>query len=73
MLSPHQFRHLSAKVILDREPGNFETPRQLLGHKSIGTTAKIYAGISTRRAARHHQQFVEDALIATMPGRRQKR
>ncbi len=73
LLSPHQFRHLSAKVILDREPGNFETPRQLLGHKSIGTTAKIYAGISTRRAARHHQQLVEDALTATMPGRRQKR
>ena len=70
-LSPHQFRHLSAKVILDREPGNFETPRQLLGHKSVQTTAAIYAGISTRRAARHHQQLVEEALTATMPTHRQ--
>jgi len=69
VMSPHQFRHLSAKVILDREPGNFETPRQLLGHKSIGTTAAIYAGISTRRAARHHQQLVEEALTAQMPKR----
>lgn len=68
-LSPHQFRHLSAKVILDREPGNFETPRQLLGHKSVQTTAAIYAGISTRRAARHHQQLVEEALTAQMPKR----
>jgi integrase len=68
-LSPHQFRHLSVKVILDREPGNFETPRQLLGHKSVGTTASIYAGISTRRAARHHQQLVEEALTAQIPKR----
>jgi integrase len=73
VLSPHQFRHLSAKVILDREPGNFETPRQLLGHKSVQTTAAIYAGISTRRAARHHQQLVEEALAAPMPMRRQNR
>jgi integrase len=68
-LSPHQFRHLSAKVILDREPGNFETPRQLLGHKNGRTTADMYAGISTRRAARHHQQLVEEALTAQMPKR----
>jgi integrase len=73
VLSPHQFRHLSAKVILDREPGNFETPRQLLGHKSVGTTATIYAGISTRRAARHHQRLVEEPLAAANPVRRSKK
>jgi hypothetical protein len=72
VLSPHQFRHLSAKVILDREPGNFETPRQLLGHKSVQTTAAIYAGISTRRAARHHQQLVEEALAVPVATRRHK-
>jgi integrase len=37
-LSSHQFRHLSAKVMLDAQPGNFETVRQLLGHKSLSTT-----------------------------------
>jgi hypothetical protein len=68
-LSPHQFRHLSAKVILDAEPGNFETARQLLGHASLETTVAAYAGISSRRAARHHQRLVEDALAAQMPGR----
>ena len=40
MLSSHQFRHLSAKVLLDAEPGNFETVRQLLGHKSRRQTVK---------------------------------
>src|SRR5262249_24388213 len=28
ILTPHQFRHLSAKVVLDLEPGAFETVRQ---------------------------------------------
>jgi len=61
-LSGQQFRHLAAKVILDAEPGNFETPRQLLGHSSQRTTANAYAGISSRRAARHHQRLIEQAL-----------
>ena len=68
-LSTHQFRHLSAKVILDAEPGNFETARQLLGHASLETTVAAYAGISSRRAARHHQRLVEEALAAQMPRR----
>jgi hypothetical protein len=68
-LSPHQFRHLSAKVLLDAEPGNFETARQLLGHASLQTTVAAYAGINSRRAARHHQRLVEEALAAQMPRR----
>jgi integrase len=68
-LSPQQFRHLGAKVILDAEPGNFETARQLLGHASLETTVAAYAGISSRRAARHHQRLVEEALAAQMSRR----
>jgi integrase len=63
-LTPHQFRHLSAKVLLDAEPGGFETVRQLLGHKNLKTTANSYAGIDSRRAARHHQRLIERALEA---------
>ena len=37
-LSGHQFRHVGAKGVLDAEPGNFETVRQLLGHASLQTT-----------------------------------
>jgi integrase len=70
LLSPHQFRHLGARVILDAEPGNFETARQLLGHASLETTTAAYAGISSRRAARHHQRLVEEALASEMPRRR---
>jgi integrase len=71
-LTPHQFRHLSAKVLLDAEPGSFETVRQLLGHKNLKTTANFYAGIDSRRAARHHQRLIERALEAQKPMIRRK-
>ena len=70
VLSSHQFRHLSAKVLLDAQPGNFETVRQLLGHKSLTTTVGAYAGVNSRRAGRHHQRLVEEALAAAKPMRR---
>jgi integrase len=64
VLTSHQFRHLSAKLLLDAEPGSFETVRQLLGHRRLETTVGAYAGIDSRRAARHHQRLVEAALAA---------
>jgi integrase len=73
VMTVHQFRHLSAKVVLDREPGAFETVKQFLGHASLTTTVGAYAGIDSRRAARRHHQLVEQALAAQMPARRHKR
>jgi integrase len=64
VLTAHQFRHLSAKILLDAEPGSFETVRQLLGHASLNTTVGAYAGIDSRRAARHHQRLIEKALTS---------
>jgi integrase len=66
VLTPHQFRHLSAKVLLDDQPGSFETVRQALGHKSLRNT-RIYAGIDSRRAARHQQRLIERALAEQVP------
>ncbi len=76
VLSSHQFRHLSAKVLLDAQPGAFETVRQLLGHKNHQTTVNAYAGIDSRRAARHHQHLVEQAIApeyAVLRRRRRER
>ena len=39
---PHQFRHLVAKLYLDRHPDAFETVQRLLGHKSRETTMRFY-------------------------------
>jgi integrase len=69
VLTPHQFRHLSAKVVLDAEPGSFELVKQVLGHRSIKTTVGAYAGIDSRRAARRYQYLVEQALATEIPAR----
>jgi integrase len=74
VLSPHQFRHLSAKVLLDAQPGAFEAVRQLLGHKNGQTTVNAYAGIDSRRAARHHQNLIDKAIAeASLPRLRRQR
>jgi hypothetical protein len=33
--------------------------KQLLGHENLKTTANFYAGIDTRRAARHHHRLLD--------------
>ena len=71
VITPHQFRHLAAKNMLDANPGNFEGVKQLLGHKNIKTTT-IYAGINSRRAARHHQSLIDEAVAAQMPVRKRR-
>ena len=74
VLTPHQFRHVSARVMLDAAPGSFEIVKQLLGHKNIKTTTNFYAGIDSRRAGRHQQRLIERALEAQKPAiRRGKR
>jgi integrase len=72
VLTPHQFRHLSAKVMLDAGE-EYETLRQVLRHWSTRTTVGAYAGIDCRRAARRHQHLVEQALATEMPTGRSNR
>jgi integrase len=57
-LTPHQFRHLVAKIILDANPGAYELVRQMLGHKNSKTTTNFYAGVNTRRAGRAHADLI---------------
>jgi len=51
-LTGHQFRHLSGKVFLAENPGQYESVRQLLGHKHIKTTTAFYTGLNTLEATR---------------------
>jgi len=66
-LSPHQLRHLAAKILLDDSPGAFELIKQLLGHQSLKTTVNFYAGIDTRRAARHHHRLLQKGAEEIRP------
>ena len=70
-ITPHQFRHLAAKIILDRNPGAYELVRQLLGQKNMKTTTNYYAGLDTRRAGRAHAELLERLRHGKPPGARQ--
>ena len=57
-ITPHQFRHLAAKIHLDANPGHYEVVRQFLGHKTLRTTTRSYAGPNTRGAGRAHAELI---------------
>lgn len=46
-LNLHLFRHLCAKLYLDRHPGQYVIIQYALGHKHVETTIKFYAEISS--------------------------
>ena len=59
-VTPHQFRRLCAKIILDQNPGAYELVRQMLGHSNSKTAANFYTGINTLRAGRAHANLVNE-------------
>ena len=74
-MTPHQFRHVVAKLYLDEHPEDFETIRALLGH-SFAKTTLIYAGSSSQRASKAHSSFVleqRERLKLKRKGKRQRR
>jgi integrase len=58
-MTAHRFRHAMGKIFLDRNPGQYEVVRQLLGHKDIRTTIAFYAGAETASAARHYAKTLD--------------
>lgn len=57
-LTAHQFRHLAGLIYLKANPGGHEVVRRLLGHKSIETTIRFYAGMEIADAIRHYDDHV---------------
>jgi site-specific recombinase XerD len=50
-LTPHQFRHVAAAIILKHKPGNYELVRQLLGHRTVAITVRNYIGFEGTHAS----------------------
>ena len=48
-INPHLFRHLSAMLLLDANPGAYETVRHLLGHSQLSSTLNVYTGLEAAR------------------------
>jgi integrase len=59
-LTPHQFRHLSAAIILKHKPGNYELVRLLLGHRTVQVTIRNYIGLETTQAGTDYGDLVRD-------------
>lgn len=59
----HLFRHIAAKLYLDRNPGQYEVMRQVLRHNSIETTTAFYAGAETRSATAHFASVINDIRL----------
>ena len=53
-VSPHLFRHIAAMLYLRERPGDFETVRRLLKHRTLQTTMDFYADLSNKWA---HEQY----------------
>jgi integrase len=54
----HLFRHIAAKLYLDQNPGGYEVCRRILGHRSMDTTTRFYAGMETAAAGRHFDEEI---------------
>jgi integrase len=73
VLTPHQFRHAAAAILLKHRPGEYELVRRLLGHRSIETTQYFYAGLESLQATRIFGEMIEKELeerLTTTPKRR---
>ena len=59
VLNAHAFRHLSAMLFLAAHPGEYETVRLFLGHKSLSTTVKAYVGLEQADALRRLDALID--------------
>ena len=64
-LTPHQFRHVAAKLLLDARPGHYEVVRKLLGHKNLSTAYDHYTGTETQAAI----DLYDDVILDRKRGR----
>jgi len=57
-ITVHQYRHAAAAMFLKHRPGEYELVRQLLGHKSVGTTMRFYLDLETTMSSEMYTEIV---------------
>ena len=57
-MTVHAFRHVAAKIYLDRNPGAYALVSRLLGHRSIQTTMNAYTGLEGKAAGIAYDQEI---------------
>lgn len=66
-VTPHQFRHAAAAIILRDSPGNYELVRRVLGHRNIQTTINFYIGLETLSATQRFADLVTGLDVGSDP------
>jgi integrase len=61
-ITVHQFRHAAAAIYLKHRPGDYETVRRLLGHRSIQTTIAFYCGLQTTQATEQFGKIIREQI-----------
>ena len=61
-VTPHQFRHAAGTLILNKQPGNYELARRVLGHRRMRTTVQAYCGLETTQATAIFGDIVREKL-----------
>jgi integrase len=61
-MTAHQIRHAAAAIFLKEHPGEYETIRQLLGHRNIQTTMSFYVGLNTIQANELFNELIKKRL-----------
>jgi integrase len=62
MWNVHLARHLSAKLYLERNPGDYPLVQTLLGHKDLQTTLRAYVGMESQHAIGRFDKMMADLL-----------
>ena len=65
-ITPHQFRHAAAALWLKQRPGDYESIRRVLGHRTLRTTTNFYCGLETIHATELFGRVIEN-LISPQP------
>lgn len=58
VINVNAFRHLAAKLYLERNPGDYATVQMLLGHKSLQTTLRAYVGLERSDATKRYDNMM---------------
>ena len=61
-ITVHQFRHAAAAIYLKHHPGDYETVRRVLGHRSLTTTVKFYCGLETIAASEQFGRLIREQI-----------
>ena len=64
IMNPHLFRHMMAKIVVERDPGMALAMSRHLGHKRINTTMQHYLGTEGRAVSRRIDEIISERTVA---------